>query len=312
MTRSAIRGAPKQAASGRPARPAVDRLSDVQIDAETGLHIGRSSSSTGSSLRVGIRPVPPAGPAAGPPLLIFNGIGANLELAGPMMSRLDEVETLIFDVPGAGKSPPPKSPYRLFWLARLARKLLDDLGYGTVDVMGVSWGGGLAQQFAHPVSEARAPPGAGGHRDGRHDDAAGTSAGAAEDGEPAPLSGQGLHEAYRARTLRRRPAQRPGGDQALHRPCARRRPGGYRTSCWRCSAGPACPGCGACASRRWCWPGDDDPLVPLINARIHAMLLPNARLHVLHDGHLFMLTRAQETADIVASFLGEALESGSA
>ena len=81
-------------------------------------------------------------------MLMFNGIGANMELAGLLMSELDAVETVIFDVPGAGKSPAPRFPYRMFTMARLARNLLDELGYGTVDVMGVSWGGGLAQQFA--------------------------------------------------------------------------------------------------------------------------------------------------------------------
>ena len=35
--------------------------------------------------------------------------------------------------------------------------------------------------------------------------------------------------------------------------------------------------------------------MPLVNARVHAWLLPNARLHVFDDGHLFLLTRAQET-----------------
>ncbi len=50
--------------------------------------------------------------------------------------------------------------------------------------------------------------------------------------------------------------------------------------------------------------GDDDPLVPLVNARLHAWLLPNARLQVLHDGHLFMLTQADETARLVGEFLG--------
>ena len=49
--------------------------------------------------------------------------------------------------------------------------------------------------------------------------------------------------------------------------------------------------------------GNDDPLVPLINARLHAWLLPDARLHVVDDGHLFLLTRAQETARVVAEFL---------
>jgi pimeloyl-ACP methyl ester carboxylesterase len=54
--------------------------------------------------------------------------------------------------------------------------------------------------------------------------------------------------------------------------------------------------------------GDDDPLVPLINARVHARLLPDARLHVLHDGHLFMLTCAEQAADVIAGFLGDARE----
>jgi pimeloyl-ACP methyl ester carboxylesterase len=50
--------------------------------------------------------------------------------------------------------------------------------------------------------------------------------------------------------------------------------------------------------------GRDDPLVPLINARVHAMLLRNARLHVIDDGHLFLLTRARETAEVISDFLG--------
>jgi pimeloyl-ACP methyl ester carboxylesterase len=49
--------------------------------------------------------------------------------------------------------------------------------------------------------------------------------------------------------------------------------------------------------------GNDDPLVPLINARLQAWLLRDARLHVIDDGHLFLLTRAQETASVIARFL---------
>ena len=42
----------------------------------------------------------------------------------------------------------PALPYRPATLARLAKHLLDHLGHDKVDVSGVSWGGGLAQQFA--------------------------------------------------------------------------------------------------------------------------------------------------------------------
>jgi hypothetical protein len=43
----------------------------------------------------------------------------------------------------------------------------------------------------------------------------------------------------------------------------------------------------------------------LINAQLHACLLRDAQLHVFDDGHLFMLTRALETARVVGEFLAE-------
>jgi len=127
-----------------PAMRALSLLSDVQVDSASGLRMGYLTLGT-QLLRVGIRP---GAASSSPPLLIFNGIGANMELVIPLLSALDGVEAIIFDVPGAGKSPPPKGPYRLFGMARLTRKLLQHLGYDQVDVMGVSWGGGLAQQYA--------------------------------------------------------------------------------------------------------------------------------------------------------------------
>ena len=106
----------------------------------------RSVEVDGQLLRVGIRP----GSGVTPPLLIFNGIGANLELVEPFVAALEGVETIIFDVPGVGGSPLPPRPYRLSHLARMAAGLLAKLGYeGQVDVIGVSWGGALAQEFAH-------------------------------------------------------------------------------------------------------------------------------------------------------------------
>ena len=38
--------------------------------------------------------------------------------------------------------------------------------------------------------------------------------------------------------------------------------------------------------------GSDDPIIPLVNARIMAVLLPDATLHVYDDGHLGLLTQA--------------------
>ncbi|HJW59018.1 MAG TPA: alpha/beta fold hydrolase, partial [Actinomycetota bacterium] len=50
--------------------------------------------------------------------------------------------------------------------------------------------------------------------------------------------------------------------------------------------------------------GDDDPIVPLVNARIMGRLLPDAELHVYHGGHLGLLTEAAELAPVVDRFLG--------
>jgi pimeloyl-ACP methyl ester carboxylesterase len=52
--------------------------------------------------------------------------------------------------------------------------------------------------------------------------------------------------------------------------------------------------------------GDRDPIVPLINGRILARLIPDARLEVVRGGgHLFLLERARESAAAIEGFLGE-------
>src|SRR6202012_2845940 len=99
----------------------------------------------GQSLQVAIR----HGDRPQPPLLLFNGIGANWELAKPFLEALTSTTAIIFDVPGVGGSPRPLLPYRPSTLARLAAALVAGLGYTEIDVAGISWGGGIAQQFAH-------------------------------------------------------------------------------------------------------------------------------------------------------------------
>ncbi len=46
------------------------------------------------------------------PLLIFNGIGANLEPLEPFVDSLQDIEIVTFDVPGVGASPSTIFPYR--------------------------------------------------------------------------------------------------------------------------------------------------------------------------------------------------------
>src|SRR6516225_1758080 len=84
-----------------------------------------------------------------PPLLLFNGIGANWELTEPFLDALTDTTAIIFDLPGVGGSPLPALPYRPSGIARLSARLVGDLRYDQIDVAGVSWGGGMAQQLAH-------------------------------------------------------------------------------------------------------------------------------------------------------------------
>ena len=99
----------------------------------------------GRNLRVSVR----EGTPGWPPLLLCNGIGVSLELLQPFVDALDPRRGVIrFDMPGVGGSPAPAVPYHLLTLPSLLAGLLDQLGYEQADVLGISWGGGLAQQFA--------------------------------------------------------------------------------------------------------------------------------------------------------------------
>lgn len=83
------------------------------------------------------------------PLLFFNGIGANLEMVAPLGEAMAErSDVIVFDMPGIGGSPAAKVPYRPKTVGKWAMNILDQLGYTDVDVMGISWGGGAAQQIA--------------------------------------------------------------------------------------------------------------------------------------------------------------------
>jgi poly(3-hydroxyalkanoate) depolymerase len=49
--------------------------------------------------------------------------------------------------------------------------------------------------------------------------------------------------------------------------------------------------------------GTDDPIIPLVNARIMRRLLPDATLHTYDDGHLGLVTQADELGPVVNDFL---------
>ena len=85
----------------------------------------------------------------GRPLLLVMGIGGNIEMWEPFERALDGsgIQTITFDAPGVGESTSWRRPRRMGGLARAVDHLVGALGYKAVDVLGVSFGGALAQQL---------------------------------------------------------------------------------------------------------------------------------------------------------------------
>jgi poly(3-hydroxyalkanoate) depolymerase len=253
----------------------------------------------GQTLRVGTW----RGSDASPALLIFNGIGANLELVEPFVTALEDVSVIIFDIPGVGGSPAPVVPYRFSTLSVLTDKLLTRLGHeGVVDVLGVSWGGALAQQFA------RLYPGR-----CRRLILAATSPGVImvparlsvlskligprRYTDPAYLQEVGA-EIYGG-AYRRDPALLKAHSQHIQPPRGR----GYLYQLLAATGWSSLPWLGALRQKTLVMHGNDDPIVPLTNAKILAARIPDATLYVIDDGHLFLISRASEVAPVVRRFL---------
>ena len=83
----------------------------------------------------------------GPALLLINGLGAHTEMWGPLERALTGFRLVEFDLPGAGRSPAPRTPVRMRRLARLCVAIMDRFGMERPDVLGYSMGGMVAQQL---------------------------------------------------------------------------------------------------------------------------------------------------------------------
>jgi len=257
----------------------------------------------GKHVRVAVRP----GSSCGPPLVLCNGIGASLDLLQPFVDALDRsIEVVRFDVPGVGGSELPVVPYTFATLSCWLARLLDRLGYHQVDVLGISWGGGLAQQFAfqHP-------------RRCRRLVLVSTATGA-------------LMVPARPRVLRRMVTPRRYRDPEYAVSLApqiyggqlRRDPdlvkevllkearlgerGGYSLQLAAGIGWTSLPFLPLIRQRTLVLAGDDDPLIPPVNARIINRLLPHSTLRTFDDGHLGIVTLADELAPAIANFLSAA------
>jgi pimeloyl-ACP methyl ester carboxylesterase len=191
-------------------------------------------------------------------------------------------------------------PYNAITMARTAAQLMDDLGYNSMDVMGVSWGGAMAQHFAmqYPARVERLIL------------AATTAGWMMVPGKISALSKMAnprryIDPDYMARNFE---TLYGGATNGASGHVSRLKPPsgiGYLYQLlafvgW--TSAPLLPF--LIKAETLIMMGADDNIVPLANGKFLASLIPGAELHVVEGGgHLFLVGQAEESLTVITEFL---------
>lgn len=236
------------------------------------------------------------------PVLFFNGIGANIEAVAPLAEALDDRGFVMFDMPGVGGSPEPTVPYNPFTMCRTTAKLLDQLGLEQVDVMGVSWGGAMAQHFALQH----------GGRVRRLVLCATTAGMLMVPGSPAALSKMAdprryvdaaFMEKHFATLYGDALGKTAGKNSHIGRltPPSRR---GYLYQLIAMLGWTSAPALPFLKKPTLIMMGDEDSIVPLVNGKFLHALIPGSELEVFQGGgHLFLLSHREQSVASIREFL---------
>jgi poly(3-hydroxyalkanoate) depolymerase len=248
----------------------------------------------GRLIRVATRPS--TGPL--PPLLIMNGSRCSVEVLAPFFEALDPSSGFIaFDPPGIGGSPRPRRPYLLPELSCMVSTLLRDLDIDSVDVLGVSWGGALAQQFA--IQHRRRC---------RRLILVSTAVGPFV--RPSWKIAREVVSPRRFDPVRgREVAVQLYGGKVREDPDLLNcftgmvtNDGGERFQLLAMLGWTSLPFVRLIRQRTLVVHGEADWLVPPFNARLLARLLPHAELHLVPDGHLALITSAEDIGPVIEAF----------
>lgn len=258
----------------------------------------------GQTIRIGVRP----GLPGTTPLMIFNGIGSGLELVLPIVSAMHpDLEVISFDVPGVGGSSMPSFTYTFSDLAKTVTEILDHLGHEQVNIIGLSWGGFLAQQFAfdypqrckklilaatscglmsilpdYNVLGLMASP-----RRYTDPDYAASIA-------PALYGGKFRYD----KKLASLHAKEMCADKSSYEVTI-----GYSYQMMAIALWSSAFWLSQIVQPTLVLAGRDDPIIPLLNMERLSDQIANAELHVFEDGHLFFLTDLPNVAPIINEFL---------
>lgn len=246
------------------------------------------------------------GEAGRVPLLLCGGIGSDAALFELLADALEAGRPLVaFNPPGLGGSPAPRAPYLMQTLGRAVRKGVQELGYDEMDVLGISWGGVLAQQlaFQNPRRVRRVilvathtgwlcvPPSA------------------------RTFARMTTPRRHRNPAYARRIAGDLYGGSAridpdsvvdlLHSAPSATPVRSYLFQLGAITGWTSLPALRFVRQPTLVLAGDDDPIIRASNARVMAWLLPNGKLHLYDGGHLALLSHARELAPVIDAFLNE-------
>lgn len=233
------------------------------------------------------------------PILFFNGIGANIEAVAPMAELLNDRDFITFDMPGIGGSPDPVVPYNAILMSRIAALLLDRFDMPLVDVMGVSWGGAMAQQFALQNNT----------RTNKLILVA-TSAGMLMvPGKPAALVKMAdprryIDPDFMAKHFKTLYGGMVGNKSEHISRITPPSKTGYFYQLMAMMGWTSAPFLPFMKTETLIMMGDDDQIVPLANGKFLNFLIPNSELFVVENGgHLFLLSHVEQSILAIRAFL---------
>ena len=264
----------------------------------------RSQRVPGELIRVGDVHVRVKVTGEGPPVLLVHGLGASLDLWEPLVNELQGYTVITFDNPGAGASTVPWPAWRMGKYAQTIDAVLDELGFDSVDVVGLSFGGMVCQELAFKYP----------HRIRRLVLAA-TSAGiGATFGSPLALSVLASPLRYYSRTYMAAVAPylyggtADGGSELVRRQTDLRhkmRPSipGYFAQLTTASMFSSLWYLGNIRVPTLVLAGEEDPITNPFTCKIIAERIPGAEfMEVEGGGHLFLMERAAKSAAILREF----------
>ena len=241
----------------------------------------------------------------GEPLLLVPGLGNNVDMWKPFMDQFRERRVIRLEAPGTGLSSTPSCPVRIDELSEMLVTILDECRIAWADVVGFSYGGAVAQQFAYDYPERV-----------RRLVLAATFCGVGSvPGSPAAMMSLATPLRYYSPSYYNRTAQITSGGVTGRDSSVRRWMIAERRRHPPSSVGYTMQllGIMGWSSRGFlehiphetlviC--GDDDPLVPVANGQMLARLIPRAQLEVVERaGHLLLWDDAKNASRLIRRFL---------